>query len=143
MEKLLIKKKRVVLKKRIIRRAGLNLPPDTDYKDSGVWHQRMELRVNGVYMSVSGMMTGCGVGQIYGISNYCQGSSSPSKADLHKAFERVKNSGIGAIVATLGASYYKLEPKILALGFEFMSEYCNYQHGVDGKYKQKMYIIKL
>lgn len=62
---------------------------------------------------------------------------------LKKVFEKFKNNNVGAIFAVLGQSYYNriCEKNMLALGFEMIAEYNNYQHGTN--YTQRQYILKL
>lgn len=62
---------------------------------------------------------------------------------LKKVFEKFKNNNVGAIFAVLGQNYYDrdCEKQMLALGFEMIAEYNNYQHG--SEYTQRQYILKL
>ena len=102
-----------------------------------------------------GMLTGCGLAQLKGLAGVSKGCD---KKEVLEVFEQVKTytrkMGVGAIIATLGESFYlnKLHNTdlegdenrhnlMIELGFEQISEYHNYIHG--SQYKQRLYIIKL
>ncbi len=114
--------------------------PLNQYKDIGSWHTGSVIPFGISSLTVRGMITGCGIAQCVGVANI---DPDKTKEELLTAFKPLKDDGVGAIVCTLGQNYYTHEPKLLKLGFEFLSEYPNYRHGNDGAYKQRLYILKL
>ena len=111
-----------------------------EYDAGGTWHQRYTITKFGCILNIAGLITGCGLAQIYGISNI---DPNVTKEDFLKELEPLKKDGAGGLIATLGKSYYIHEDKLLKLGFELLSEYNNYRHSSTGSYKQKLYLLKL
>lgn len=101
-----------------------------EYDGKGSWHPGQTFQ----YINFKGMITGCGLGQLHGITCY-------SKEDLEKKLVEItaycKKTGCGMALATLGQSYYSHERKLLELGFKMLAEYNNLRHG--NHYKQRLY----
>jgi hypothetical protein len=111
---------------------------------NGVWHGSASGQINGALIQICGTITGCGLLQIYGISNMFD--NDISKEDFLKQLAVIARSSdeemdAGSIIATLGKNHYHKEEKLLKLGFEKISEYINFRH--DRTYKQRLYILKL
>lgn len=107
-----------------------------EFQDTNRWHQKR------IYcnrkITVCGMITGCGIAQMYGVSD---ASEEELLKELPKIKSDFKADGAGAIIATLGKTYYNHEEKLLNVGFELMKEYPNYRHGLNGSYTQRCYIL--
>src|SRR6187399_389811 len=100
------------------------------------WHQTRSYN----YTTVCGMNTGCGLAQIHGVVNLCLLNPIEAREILKKIADDYRNDGAGAILATLGDSYYaRYEQKLLNLGFKFLREYNNYRHGLGAT--QRLYIL--
>ena len=93
------------------------------------------------YLYGTGLITGCGAGQIHGVGYY--NSEVNLKSDLLPIITAMKENGIGSVICTLGQPYYNNEQMLLDCGFKFVSEYSNYRHDSNGLYKQKIYILTL
>ena len=66
--------------------------------------------------------------------------------DLEKIFQRCKDNGVGMIMTTLGQSFFDgIYDKLLKdiFGMVCVSEYNNYRHNSEGKYKQRLYVKTL
>jgi hypothetical protein len=112
-----------------------------DYKDFGTWHTNLPfITIGNTRLIVKGMITGCGIAQLHGVANL---SANINPDEFREKFQDIRDNGVGAVICTLGQSYYASEDKLLNLGFEKLSEYSNYRHGQDGNYKQRLYIYKL
>lgn len=116
----------------------------TEHEDSyGIWHRNRDFYVkSGGHLSVRGMITGCGIMQVYGVSSL---KPEVTKEELKTLFSELKDNGCGAVVCTLGDLYYnpqfQYEQNLLNAGFELLSEYHNYRHGNIAM--QRLYIFKL
>jgi hypothetical protein len=93
------------------------------------------------------MLTGCGVGQMYGVLGF-----SNLKADLQHnllKIEEIKKEalkhGYGSIIATLGSPYWTSHDQLLKdIGFVVINEYYNNAHGgKKSNYKQRMYSLTI
>lgn len=118
--------------------------PLSEYRDYGSWHSGGQVALNQYFLTLRGMITGCGIAQITGITylNYPD-NKNITKEEFIKKFDKFKSEGIGGVLCTLGQNHYEHEKRLLNLGFELISEYANYRHGSSGHYKQKLYILKL
>jgi hypothetical protein len=130
-------------------------PPEPKYLEAsfGTWHPKRQYTFSlpGLpyvrTLTTVSTITGCGLVQMYGILSLVAGATPEQLEYIKNVFTtkilpELKVCGAGAIIVTLGRSYYPNEPTILKLGFEKLSEYSNYRHGQDGKYKQRLYILK-
>lgn len=99
-----------------------------DFQYRGGWHQKR----NYDYTTVAGVICGCGLVQMHGVTNL-------SNIKLKKIINDYKKDGAGAIICTLGEYYYEYEQNIIDLGFILLKEYNNYRHGADAK--QRLYIL--
>lgn len=90
-------------------------------------------------ISAFGMITGCGLVQVYGVASI----NSTNFAEYKEVFDNIKSEykddGAGAILCTLGGDFYDKEKFILDLGFEMLREYHNYTHGPE--YMQRLYCL--
>ncbi len=90
-----------------------------------------------------GMITGCGIVQMSGVASIDMKYIEEAK----KVFEDIKDElkeesdGAGCIVATLGEEYWGKIEVLEALGFKEAATYANYQHGEDGEYQQKVFVL--
>jgi len=111
----------------------------------GSWHNLRSYKMStGYTLTVVGMITGCGLAQMRGVSTIQQENiESVKKLFTETILPTLKACGVGAIICTLGQAYYKKEEIINQLGFEQISEYSNYCHGKSGAYKQRAYILKI
>lgn len=100
-------------------------------------HHTLRMYQAGGYSTVKvcGMMTGCGLVQLYG-------ASVLNQKTLDDVIKDVRGQGAGAIICTLGQSYFQYEKNVLELGFTLLKEYNNYLHGATGNYKQRLYIYE-
>lgn len=114
--------------------------PLNAYPYHGSFHGRTSINVKGRVLTFAGTITGCGLGQVHGVT---QLGSDVSREDLLTAFKDVRARGCGSIICTLGQAYYNYESSLLRLGFEKLAEYPNLKHGMDGSYKQRIYLLKL
>ena len=157
MEELVIKKPR----KKAVKSVQITEPeviiqlPTVDAAElSGTWHQSRDYKIKYkmcegkpheyesiIIISVKGVITGCGLAQLHGISNITDLNFEAVK----KEFERIKTDykidGAGCIMCTLGAQFYPKQKYLFELGFVLVSEYANYRHGQNGNYKQRMYLL--
>lgn len=129
--------------------------PEVQFTElSGMWHRtrtypiQYEIKNNGrkpfvshMTLKVCGVITGCGLVQMHGISNISEHNFELVREKLETIKKDYKKDGAGCIMCTLGQSYYNKEELVLSLGFIMVSEYANYRHGQDGKYKQRMYLL--
>jgi hypothetical protein len=60
--------------------------------------------------------------------------------EFHERLSTLK-ANAGAVICTLGQSFFKQEDKLLSYGFKRIAEYNNWVHGVG--YKQRLYILEL
>lgn len=88
------------------------------------------------YLTVSGMITGCGIAQLYGVTLL---DESAIRIELEKVKKDFNQAGM--IVCTLGHYFKHHEQKILNCGFELLAEYPNIHHG-NGEI-QKLYGLKI
>lgn len=135
-----IKERRKRFAKTVVKTIIKENKPLSEYKDHGSWHGTRDLHIKGRKLKLAGLITGCGLGQIHGVT---QLGDDISKKEFIAALQDFKKDGVGAVLCTLGANHYQYEKTILNLGFEKMAEYSNYRHGDDGYYKQRMYLLKL
>lgn len=128
--------------------------PVNDFTElSGSWHSTWTYNItyqiknstssftSQITLQVCGVITGCGLVQMHGISNISEHNFDLVKEKLETIKNDLRNDGAGCIMCTLGQSYYNREELLLSLGFIMVSEYANYRHGQDGKYKQRMYLL--
>lgn len=121
---------------------------------SGIWHKSRDYKIEykiyegkpherktHINISVKGVITGCGLAQLHGISNITDTNFGAVKKEFEKIKQDYKLDGAGCIMCTLGAAYYHKQKYLFELGFVLVSEYANYRHGQDGKYKQRMYLL--
>jgi hypothetical protein len=117
-----------------------------EFPEHGSWHSRCILDFKKTRLYLYGMCTGCGVMQLAGISNYLHEVKEKRILDhdsFYQELVEVKSNGVGALVCTLGQSFYKYEEELLSMGFELLSEYPNYRHDIFGRYKQRMYLFNI
>lgn len=119
----------------------------------GSWHKHRTYEISYIagqppndfkttkFIDVCGVISGCGLAQIHGISEINQKNFDLFKSTLEKIKADYKDDGAGCIMATLGMTYYNKEDFLLELGFVKVSEYSNYRHGTNGQYKQRMYLL--
>ena len=129
--------------------------PEVEFTElSGVWHRTRTYTIQYVIennsekpftshmtLTVCGVITGCGLVQMHGISNISEHNFELVKKRLETIKRDYKTDGAGCIMCTLGAQYYSKHDFLLNLGFVMVSEYANYRHGQDGSYKQRMYLL--
>lgn len=129
--------------------------PQIEYTElSGQWHKTRDYTISypftcsdgnniiaKVTLTVVGVITGCGLVQMHGISNISESNFDLIKDKLEHIKSDYKTDGAGCIMCTLGAQYYNKEDLLLKLGFVKVSEYANYRHGQSGHYKQRMYLL--
>lgn len=90
---------------------------------------------------VCGMITGCGVAQMYGVIYMLD---SPDADRIFKQVRKdfIKGKGAGGIVCTLGHIYRKkYEPMLFKHGFKLIAEYPNLHHNRNGTEIQAMYML--
>lgn len=97
-------------------------------------------------MSFSGMITGCGLGQIYGIASLrdtdeCKKSFNEIMEEYAERVKEGKYAKVGGLLGTLGESYKSVWDYIEKFGFKQIAEYTNHNHGPS--YKQRLYIYEL
>jgi hypothetical protein len=124
-----------------------------NYTAKGSWHSTKTLKFkvrNESYegsLVFAGMITGCGLMQVYGMPTYLTSNSNMEilKKQLKDLCVSLKYNGVGAVIATLGQNYYEsvYHDKILELGFKQIAEYPNYRHEKNGMYKQRLYIYEI
>jgi hypothetical protein len=124
-----------------------------NYTAKGSWHGTKTLKfkiMNESYeysLIFAGMMTGCGLMQVYGMPTYLISNSNMEilKKQLKDFCASLRYNGVGAVIATLGRNYYEktYHDKILELGFKQIAEYPNYRHGQNGTYRQRLYIYEI
>lgn len=95
------------------------------------WHGSMEYGS----LSVTGLTTGCGLCQLYGVINYGTPESfiADFKRLLEQAIVSIPGSGNSdnsctAFIATLGNTSYHYEKNLLKAGFKRIAEYKNGAH---------------
>lgn len=129
--------------------------PEIEFTElSGVWHEtrtypiKYEIKNNSekpftghMTLKVCGVITGCGLVQMHGISNVSDYNIELVREKLEIIKRDYKTDGAGCIMCTLGAQFYNKHDFLLSLGFIMVSEYANYRHGQDGSYKQRMYLL--
>lgn len=106
----------------------------------GAWHGKKTIKFGYREVTVAGCITGCGLAQMSGIVDI---DTDTTEEEFRKKIQHFRNSGCGAIIASLGMHYYDMIEFIESLGFVKIAEYPNYRHGSDGKYVQSLYIIHL
>jgi hypothetical protein len=118
------------------------------YEGAGTWHGKHRLTVKpGCNITVCGMITGCGLGQIHGLTNLVY--NKVTKEELINVLqssvkngEIFKSGGLGAFIGTLGAFYIKdYEQAVLELGFKKLISYPNYRHNKEGLEFQSCYML--
>lgn len=123
-------------------KVGKHLPNPTVF---GYWHKQCHIDFEKTKLNFAGLVTGCGLGQIYGISHLAQlikkNKLTLTSSEFKEKFKHQIKDGVGAVICTLGQNFYEYENIIFELGFELLSEYNNYRHG--NCYTQRLYIIKL
>lgn len=97
-------------------------------------------------MQFGGMITGCGLGQIYGIASLrdTDACKQAFKEIMQEYAEKVKKGDlakVGALLATLGQSYKGVWEYIEKFGFKQIHSYINYNHGET--YEQRLYSYDL
>lgn len=104
------------------------------------WYARTNVTIGSVMITIVGMITGCGVLQMYGTTTLGK-AKDITKEEVIKAIKQTY-PGAGAVFGTLGDTFYaSCEPGLLKLGFEQVAQYTNYQHSSTAT--QRMYILKL
>lgn len=109
--------------------------------DNDNWHEGRSYNVEGTYATLHacGTICGCGLGQLYCVTSFQKNQIEAFKGCLKLLTVDYKKDGIGAFIATLGASHWtNHEQLLLDAGFELKAEYNNWRHGAT--YKQRMYI---
>lgn len=93
---------------------------------------------------MSGLITGCGAGQLWGCYRledlsfkFKDGREGLKKLFIKIVKSYMKSEKVGCIICTLGESYFNNEVFLLECGFKLVAEYINPSHGAD--YKQRMY----
>jgi hypothetical protein len=132
----------------------IQLPTVDATELSGTWHKSRDYSIKYkvgegkphqyetiIFISVKGVITGCGLVQLHGISNITDANFEAVKKEFERIKADYKLDGAGCIMCTLGAGYYPKQKYLFELGFVLVSEYANYRHGQDGKYKQRMYLL--
>jgi len=114
--------------------------PIIDYAANGHWHKRRTIIVGNTSLNFAGTITGCGLGQLQNVSSL---GDTVTKKELLTALSALRPDGVGAVVCTLGQSYFSCEANLIRLGFTKIEEYPNYRHDQDGGYKQRLYMLKL
>lgn len=99
----------------------------------------------GCMIQVCGLITGCGIAQMYGISGcYNNASQEEFKNNVLPVITEVWRKNVGGILCTLGRDFVdKYENFVLSLGFQQIAEYSNYHHDITGQERQKLYILYL
>lgn len=112
------------------------------------WHKPFSIKDNSGWniISCKEMITGCGIMQLYGISNINKIGTELSAGVIslqyfEKQIQNLIASGAGLLVCTLGKTFYLREKLLFQLGFIQLIEYNNWKHG--SNYKQKLYAYKL
>lgn len=146
-----MQKEDIIIKKAPIE---IKIPQEFPYSDSqyvGVWHQTFTVPIvtksHSHSLRIAGMITGCGIGQCYGLAGlgifFDDEELTPRL--MQEALKQVRANGIGAIIGTLGETYYKSNVKFLKvlekIEFKEVAEYNNWAHGTN--YMQKAFILKL
>ena len=103
----------------------------------GYHHRKQNIKIKGVSIVFAGLLTGCGLGQIYGVAYLPQDTSLE---DFQPAIKAMEEDYLGGVIATLGDAHYEQEELILSLGFERMAEYRNTSHT---RGTQRLYFLKL
>lgn len=104
------------------------------------WYARTNVTIGSVMITIVGMITGCGVLQMYGTTTLAK-AKDITKEEVIRAIKQTY-PGAGAVFGTLGNTFYaSCEPGLLKLGFEQVAQYTNYQHSSTST--QRMYILKL
>lgn len=157
MEELVIKKPR----KKAVKSVQITEPeviiqlPTVDATElSGTWHKSRDYKIkykmyegksyeyeHTMFISVKGVITGCGLAQLHGISNITDTNFEAVKKEFERIKADYKIDGAGCIMCTLGTQYYPKQKYLFELGFVLVSEYANYRHGYNGNYKQRMYLL--
>lgn len=112
------------------------------------WLQPTNILINkDLYSSLTlaGMITGCGVLQMQGVVSLVRSGVTKTRLrELMKPYCRK----IGPAICTLGQNYFNgkyqgktYEEILMSLGFEYLAEYKNYNHG--NNYKQRLYLYRI
>lgn len=107
------------------------------------WHSYKKYTTKtGLTVTITDCPGGCGMQQIYAFPCYNQDFEECEL--LLNTVIKDKSSGVGMIIAQVGATFYnhtfiKVMEK---LGFEVLTEYDNLQHSMSGGYKQRVYGLK-
>lgn len=120
-----------------------------EYSGRGTWHTDRKIEFSAGILLIKGMITGCGIMQIYNVSGVLGGHSY--NEEVKKQIKDTLNSykkersfcyKVGTFIATLGSMYYeRLHDKMLDLGFKQIAEYKNWAHG--GNSTQRLYIYNV
>lgn len=111
------------------------------YEGMGVHHSKTQFG----YLSVCGMITGCGLGQLFGVT-YLKGMSKEKQDNIMAEIKAYcKKTGIGTLLCTLGTTTFDSEPLVLEKGFTLVREYPNEKHIKLGypTHTQRLYILTL
>lgn len=85
------------------------------------------------------MPTGCGLYLIWGITWFCKATIEDAK----NVIEQVKiKIGDKTCIATLGDAYRPSKGVMKELGFEEATDFFNSGHGLNGRYRQTIYILR-
>lgn len=130
---------------------------NTSLTGYGTWHKRATVTGKSITVTksitVCGMITGCCVGQLHGVSNFTMDDAECLKGILKEIQESaIRGTNCttelpSVLIATLGHAYWPARHDMLInVGFKLMAEYKNNHpsHRSSGRLdKQRMYMIDL
>lgn len=102
------------------------------------WHNT----VSSGWLTASSTSMGCGIMQVYGVSNYYDSSSLKEHLiDLAKQVKKQSTYQCGTFIATLGKAYYNKEKYLIEAGFFLLKEYDNLAHPKGDTQRLYMYLF--
>lgn len=106
------------------------------------YHKHQSFEIGTQSLSVSDSIGGCGMQQFYGWTSITNETVAYTLIDY---YIKNRHNGVGLIICQLGQDYFNhhFEKALIRHDFKVISEYKNFMHGDDGRYKQRVYGLQL
>lgn len=121
----------------------INNPNDYKHKNGfRVHHSHQSFIINDQSLSVSDSIGGCGMQQFYAWTGILNEDNAYTLIDY---YIKNRNNSVGLVICQLGQDYFNhhFERALIKHNFKILSEYKNFTHGSDGRYKQRIYGLEL